>query len=132
MVEPTFDAVRNFQYVTKWAGRPNTVGRISEFMRRAFTYLRAGRPGPVMLELPMDVLAADIDELALDYDPVSGTKIMAAPRAVEAAVKAIIAAKKPMIHAGVGILYAEWMSCESSPSWSGAGNDHASGKERLS
>jgi thiamine pyrophosphate-dependent acetolactate synthase large subunit-like protein len=106
-VEPTFDAVRNFQYVTKWAGRPNTVGRISEFMRRAFTYLRAGRPGPVMLELPMDVLAADIDELALDYDPVSGTKIMADPRAVEAAVKAIIAAKKPMIHAGVGILYAE-------------------------
>ena len=105
--EPTFDAVKNFQYITKWAVRVNSVNRISEFMRRAFTYLRAGRPGPVLLELPMDVLGAELEEAALDYEPVRGAKTMAAPQDVRDAVKAIVSATKPVIQAGVGILYAE-------------------------
>ena len=105
--EPTFDAVRNYQYVTKWAGHVNSVDRIPEFMRRAFTLLRAGRPGPVLLQLPMDVLGAEIDEAAVAYQPVRGARSMANPADVAAAVKAIVEAKKPMIHAGVGILYAE-------------------------
>lgn len=103
--EPVFDSVKNFQYVTKWAGRPNSVGRVAEYMRRAFTYLRAGRPGPVLLEMPMDVMNAELEEL--HYSPVSRVRSMADPAAVREAVSALIAAKRPLIHAGVGILYAE-------------------------
>lgn len=105
--EPTFDAVKNFQYVTKWAGRPNHVDRIPEYMRRAFTFLRTGRPGPVLLEMPVDVLGSDLDDAALAYNPIKGAKSMADPEAVRAAVKVLVQAKKPMIQAGVGILYAE-------------------------
>ena len=104
---PTFEAVKNFQFVTKWAGRMNSVDRVPEFLRRGFTLLRAGRPGPVLLEMPSDVLSAEIDEAALTYNPVRGTKSMADPAAVREAARALIAARRPIIHAGVGILYAE-------------------------
>ncbi|HEX2987182.1 MAG TPA: thiamine pyrophosphate-requiring protein [Chloroflexota bacterium] len=104
-VANTFDITSNFRNITKYAARINSAGRIPEFMRRAFTYMRAGRPGPVALEVPVDVMAAQLDDLV--YSPVERPLSMAAPSAVAAAVKAIVAAKKPIIHAGVGILYAE-------------------------
>jgi len=104
---PTFEAVKNFQYVTKWAGRINFPDRIPEFFRRAFTYLRAGRPGPVLVEMPSDILSAEIDESAIGYSPVKGARTMADPSAVRDAVAALVAAQRPIIHAGVGILYAE-------------------------
>ncbi len=104
---PTFEAAKNFQYVTKWAGRINSVDRIPEYLRRAFTYLRAGRPGPVLVEMPSDVLAAELEDAALAYNPVKGAKTMADPAAVREAVKALVTAQRPIIHAGVGVLYAE-------------------------
>jgi acetolactate synthase-1/2/3 large subunit len=75
-------------------------------MRRAFTYLRTGRPGPIVLELPMDLLNAETESAPV-YAPVRGTRGMADPTDVAAAVKAIIAAKLPLLHAGLGVLYAE-------------------------
>ncbi len=104
---PTFEAAKNFQYVTKWAARINRPDRIPEFMRRAFTYLRTGRPGPVLLEMPVDVSGADAGEITADYRPVLGARSMADPAAVRAAVKVLVDARRPIIHAGVGILYAE-------------------------
>lgn len=104
--EPNFDAVQNYQHVTKWVARVNQASRIPEFMRRAFTYLRMGRPGPVALELPTDVTAASLDD-DLVYRPVKGARIMADPAAVSTAAHALVAAKKPLIHAGGGVLHAE-------------------------
>jgi len=105
-VQPNFDAVLNFQHVAKWVARVNRFERVPEFMRRAFTYLRTGRPGPVVLELPWDLLIGET-EAALAYESVQGTRSMADPADAAAAVKAIIAAKHPLIHAGLGVLYAE-------------------------
>lgn len=105
--EPNFDAVKSYQYITKWAERVNAVQRIPEFMRRAYSFLRNGRPGPVLLEIPQNIMFADIDEASVEYEPPKGVRTMADPEAVREAVKAIIAAKKPVIHAGQGILYAQ-------------------------
>ncbi len=105
--EPTFEAVKNYQYVTKWAIRVSQVRRIPEAMRRAFTFLRTCRPGPVLLEMPMEVLTAELDEGVIDYRPVEGARSMADPAAVREAVRILISAQRPLIHAGVGILYAE-------------------------
>lgn len=58
-VLPTFDIMRNYEKVTKYVARVNSVGRIPEFMRRVFTYVRAGRPGAVALEVPMGVMSAE-------------------------------------------------------------------------
>ena len=44
------------RHITKWA-EPLTMGRaVPEVLRRAFFQLRNGRPGPVLIEVPVDVL----------------------------------------------------------------------------
>ncbi len=104
---PTFDPTLNYQHVSKWAARVNQGQRIPELVGHAFAQLRSGRPGPVILEVPQDVQLGPVDEAALAYRPVRGTRSMANPADVRAALKALLAAKKPMIHAGAGVLYAE-------------------------
>ncbi len=106
-VKPNFEAVPSYQQVTKWAVRVNRAERIPDFMRSAFTYLRTGRLGPVTLELPMDVLGAEVEESSLSYWPVKGTRSMADPADVSAAVKALLEAKSPLLHVGAGVLYAQ-------------------------
>jgi acetolactate synthase-1/2/3 large subunit len=106
-VRPNFDAVLNFQHITKWVARVNRPDRIPDFLRRAFTYLRIGRLGPVALELPWDVMLAEVEDATVAYTPVKGTRATADPADVVAAVTAMVAAKCPLIHAGLGILYAE-------------------------
>ena len=48
-VAPTFEPTRSFESITKWAAEINHADRVPELMRRAFTTLRSGRPGPVLL-----------------------------------------------------------------------------------
>ena len=68
-VHPGFDSVPNYQHITKWAGRVNTVRRIPEMVSRAFTHLRNGRPGPVLLELPGDVGQSEVPSDMESYTP---------------------------------------------------------------
>lgn len=44
-----FDITKQYEGVTKWTGFIPQAHRVPEFMRRAFTYLRTGRRGPVVL-----------------------------------------------------------------------------------
>ena len=104
---PTFDPVPSFQHVAKWAARINQPPRIPEFLRRAFTYLRMGRPGPVVLELPQDVALADLEDPTQSYKGVQASRALADPQNIKAALKAILAAKNPLLHAGLGVLYSE-------------------------
>jgi len=103
---PSFSAVQNYRAITKWVDSASFADCVPELMRRAFTYLRMGRPGPVMLELPVDVLAEEFDDAMLKYSPPKGAKSMGDPADVREVAKALIAAKNPVIRAGNGILYA--------------------------
>jgi len=104
---PNFDAVKNYAHITKWAARVAHADMIPDYLRRAFTYLRAGRPGPVLLEFPPEVFAAEVDEPPAAYSAAGGARSMADPDAVSAAARALVLAKTPLIHAGQGVLYAE-------------------------
>ncbi|ETX00620.1 thiamine pyrophosphate-requiring protein [Candidatus Entotheonella palauensis] len=106
-VHPGFDAVPNYQHITKWAGRINTVERIPEMVSRAFTHLKHGRPGPVLLELPGDVARAEVPADIEAYEPVKTYMSYAATEDVRDIVTALLKANKPMINAGQGVLYAE-------------------------
>ncbi len=106
-VAPLFDAVANYRHITKWAEMINQVDRVPEFMRRAYTYLRTGRPGPVLLEVPRDVISGEIDGERVRYKPVRSPRSMGNPEIVREAVKSMVDAKTPIIHAGLGVLYAE-------------------------
>ena len=106
-VHPGFDAVPNYQHITKWAGRSNTIERIPEMVSRAFTNLRHGRPGPVLLELPSDVASAEVPGDIEKYEPVKAYKSFASTEDIKDIVTAILKANKPIIVAGQGTLYAE-------------------------
>jgi acetolactate synthase-1/2/3 large subunit len=102
---PRYDIDDAFQSVTKWSGYINRAERVPEFMRRAVTHLRSGRPGPVLLQLPRGLGEYDTDKFP--YAPVKGWKTMADPKDVRTTVKALRSSRKPMIYAGQGIFYAE-------------------------
>ena len=106
-VSPTFSPVRSYEPITKWSAQINSADRVPELMRRAFTKLRSGRPGPVLLEMPEDVAAEELDEVAFDYEPPPVIKTAGDPEAVRRAARALLDAQRPIIHAGQGILYAE-------------------------
>ncbi|MHB1004710.1 MAG: thiamine pyrophosphate-requiring protein [Chloroflexota bacterium] len=106
-VQPNFQAVESFRAVTKWAAHVNDGSRIPELMRRAYTYLKNGRPGPVLIETPMDILGADVGDVAAAYKPMDGARTMADPATVRVVAKALIAAKKPLFQVGGGVLYAQ-------------------------
>ena len=61
------DFRRMFGPMTKWVAQIDRADRIPEYVARAFTTACAGRPGPVVLALPEDMLASDTD--AADAEP---------------------------------------------------------------
>jgi thiamine pyrophosphate-dependent acetolactate synthase large subunit-like protein len=102
---PNFNSVLNMKHITKWA-EPVTSGKeVANIMRRAFTQLRNGRPGPVLVEIPWDACKEDAD--ITHYKPVYKTRTAPDPEHVKAAAKELAAATDPVIYAGQGIHYAK-------------------------
>jgi acetolactate synthase-1/2/3 large subunit len=106
-----FDITGQYSGITKWAAYIPQSNRIPEFMRRAFTYLRTGRRGPIILNTSggrgPTPNWSDYDETEFPYTPVKGWKYPGDPRDVEVAIRALLAAKKPIIYAGQGIFYGD-------------------------
>lgn len=101
------DGVNLFSNCTKWVKRANVVQDIPYLMRRAYTKLRNGKPGPVYLELVFDIVTEELDESAFDYLKVEQWRTQGDPRDVEKAVKILLGAKNPLIYAGEGVFYAD-------------------------
>src|SRR5262245_6754799 len=73
-------------------------------MRRAFTMLRSGRPGPVILAIPN--ATGIYGDTADPYRPVKGWKSAPDPADIRAAVALLLQAHNPLIYAGEGVIYA--------------------------
>ncbi len=107
-VHPNFEAVKNYGGITKWMALVNKIERIPDLMAMAFTQMKHGRLGPVLLELPRDVMVGDISDALVDsYKPVKQYKSGASPEDVRDLVTALLAADNPVINAGQGVMYAE-------------------------
>ena len=102
-----FSASRNYAGVAKWAGMINSPARIPEMLRRAYTQLRAGVPGPVVLETPIDVMNGEIDESEFFYSPITKRRTAADPADAVRVARRLVEAGRPVIYAGQGVLYAE-------------------------
>ncbi|CAM3283204.1 5-guanidino-2-oxopentanoate decarboxylase [Pseudomonas fluorescens] len=72
-------------------------------LARAFALFQAGRPRPVHIEIPLDVLVENADAL-LASAPVSVARAGAAPSAVKQMSQLLAAAKRPLILAGGGAI----------------------------
>ena len=105
-MQPSFSSTKNLDGITKWVDVISFADQVPEAMRRAFTYLRSGRPGPVVLEIPVDVYPEEFDDALFKYKPIKRMRSSGDPADVKAVAKALIAAKNPVIRAGQGILLA--------------------------
>ncbi len=107
-VFPMFRASRAYDSVTKQAEELVLPGETANVMRRAFAALKTGRLGPVMVEVPQDVVGAEIpgDAPLLDYTPPRPARSAGDPDDIDAAARLLVAARCPVIYAGQGVMYA--------------------------
>ncbi|MBL8380301.1 MAG: thiamine pyrophosphate-binding protein [Burkholderiales bacterium] len=103
------DALAVTRAITKWNAVVHDPRRIPELVRRAFREAFSGRPGPVHLDVPQDVLAARCTFGADTFDLTPAQyRAIGTPRpdrgAVAAAASLLRDAKRPLIVAGGGVV----------------------------
>ena len=104
---PLFNSTRTYASVTKQVEPVQMPEHTVPAMRRAFNALKNGRPGPVMVEVPADVMTADFAGNEVDYTAIRPTRSAGDVRDIDDAAKMLIEAKAPIVIAGQGVLYAE-------------------------
>jgi acetolactate synthase-1/2/3 large subunit len=100
------DMVRS---LVKWSALCHDIKRIPEYIAKAFRHAVAGRPGPVLLELPPDILNVKVDESRISYCPQGGRiyRTAADPADLQKAAGLIDAADRPFIIGGSGIGFSD-------------------------
>lgn len=103
----TIDGVAAMRPVTKWATQVAEVGRIPEYVDEAWRRMTSGRPGPVYLEIPADVIAdrAPADAADAAAGAVRFTHPPADPAAVAALRDALARARRPLLIAGDDVFH---------------------------
>ncbi|MBI5546254.1 MAG: hypothetical protein HY901_20380 [Deltaproteobacteria bacterium] len=94
-----------FKPITKWSDRVAATELVPTFLARAFRVALSGRPGPVFLEVPWDVLSNSVDEDGLVWPERYRTeaRCLGDPKQVERAVALLRSAERPAIVAGSSI-----------------------------
>src|SRR5918993_543794 len=103
------DIVEIAKPVTKWAVQVKEPGQLTWTFREAFRIAQEGRPGPVLIDLPLDVQKA---EMEIDFDPLRGgplafEKPRPNPNAIREAVEMILEAERPVLMPGGGVIIAD-------------------------
>lgn len=103
------DSVAMMKPVTKWAVQVDSAERIPEYIAMAYQKATAGRPGPVYIDLPSDMLQATVDE---DKVRIPGQVPPAAapapdPAAVRQAAELLLNAERPLLLLGKGARWSE-------------------------
>src|SRR5882757_2549100 len=87
--------------LTKWSAMARTAAEIPGLVRDAFQQVRSGRPRPVGLEIPPDVLRTPADITLLDSAPAE--PLLPDPDEIEQAARILAGAERPVILAGGGV-----------------------------
>lgn len=94
--------------ITKWARRVPETKRLPEYLSTAARHAMAGPPGPVVLELPTDLLADQVDSDAVQHHPWPSRQAPAADeREIARAANMIAKAERPILVSGSGVRWAE-------------------------
>ena len=100
---------RFFSSITKWAAEIPTAERIPEFISRAYHVAQSGRPGPVALSLPEDMLHESCN--VPDGKPRTTPIQTVGKSEIDAIVQMLATAERPLIVAG-GPIWSQEVSCE--------------------
>ena len=93
--------------VAKWAVTVREPALVPRVFQQAFHLMRSGRPGPVLIDLPIDVQMAEIEFDIDTYEPLPVYKPAATRGQTEKALAMLDAAERPLIVAGGGIINAD-------------------------
>lgn len=105
-IQPNFNSSLNYRNVTKSCEQLTIPEALPEVMRRAFTQVRNGRPRPTLVEIPGDLMNAEVPE---PFDPRPVPRVRYAPDSseIDVVAAALIDAECPVIYAGQGVHYAQ-------------------------
>jgi len=92
--------------VTKWAVTVRESALVPRVFQQAFHLMRSGRPGPVLIDLPIDVQLGEIEFDIDTYEPLPVYKPKASRKQIEAALALLDAAERPLIVSGGGVINA--------------------------
>ncbi|QFT83965.1 Glyoxylate carboligase [Halomonas sp. THAF12] len=93
--------------VTKWATTVREAAQVPRAFQQAFQLMRSGRPGPVLLDLPIDVQMTEIEFDPDTYEPLPAYKPSASRAQIEKALAMLNEAERPLLVAGGGIINAD-------------------------
>lgn len=102
------DQLAIFKPITKWAERCLDPRRIPEMIATGLRQASTGRPGPVYLDMPSDVLCMEVEEDTIDFG-----SLMSRDRpdgdvdAVRTAIKILGQVERPIVVSGSGIIWSE-------------------------
>jgi tartronate-semialdehyde synthase len=102
------DIVEIAKPVCKWAVQVRESAQLPHVFRKAFRIAREGRPGPILIDLPLDVQKG----LPISYDATLDQRLsydVPAPLqgALERALELLLVAERPMLMPGGGVIIAE-------------------------
>ncbi|MFD9700013.1 glyoxylate carboligase [Lentzea sp. NPDC059081] len=93
--------------VTKWAVQVKEAAQMPWIFREAFRIARSGRPGPVLIDLPIDVQKQEIEWDSTIDEPLPVPKNAPSEARVERALEMLLAAERPLLLAGGGVILGE-------------------------
>ena len=93
--------------VTKWAVTVKEPALVPMVLQKAFHIMRSGRPGPVLVDLPIDVQLGEIEFDEDTYEPLEPYRPSATRLQAEKALAMLNEAERPLIVAGGGIINAD-------------------------
>jgi thiamine pyrophosphate-dependent acetolactate synthase large subunit-like protein len=112
------DQVAIMKGCTKWADRVVSLRRIPEMVNTAFQKAMNGKPGPVYLDFPADILYDKIPEADVDWR-LSGRSLLRArplgePARIDELISALSKAKQPIMLSGSGVIWSQaWPELQS-------------------
>ena len=103
------DQVGVFRPITKWAQRVLDARRIPELVATAFRQATTGKPGPVYLDLPGDVLGQPVEESRLAWPARNkpAPRSLGDPGAVKEAIALLARSSRPLIIGGSGVWWSD-------------------------
>ncbi|MFC5746596.1 glyoxylate carboligase [Actinomadura rugatobispora] len=93
--------------VTKWAVTVMEAAQVPGTLQKAFQIMRSGRPGPVLVDLPLDVQLTEIEFDPDTYEPLPIARPKATRAQAEKALDLLERAERPILVAGGGIVNAD-------------------------
>ncbi|SDM45899.1 tartronate-semialdehyde synthase [Oryzisolibacter propanilivorax] len=93
--------------VTKWATTVLEPAQVPRAFQQAFHLMRSGRPGPVLIDLPIDVQLAEIEFDIDTYEPLPAYKPAASRKQAEKAIEMLGESERPLIVSGGGVINAD-------------------------